>query len=125
MFSVALFPQASSALSDPYLQRVHLEAPVAKVGPLETLSGLPIVRVAQRYFTVRLAERLVAVLFGIESSVPPLLLYILVVRSCYSLACLQSSRLILFANCFFIPLLQWFSLLLLLLLFILPSGLLL
>ena len=108
-----LFPQASSALLHPYPQCEHSAALVAKVGPLATVSSLPIVRVASQYFTLWLAEHLVAGLFGIVFLLPPLPLYILVVGGCYSLACLQSSRLILFASCFFIPLFQWFSSLLL------------
>ena len=42
---------------------------------------------------------------GLRSS-PPLPLYILVVVRSYSRACLQLSRLISLASCFFIPLLQ-------------------
>ena len=53
---------------------------------------------------VWLTERLVAGLFGIAFHLPPLPLCILIVGSCYSLTGLQSSRLILFASCFFIPL---------------------
>ena len=40
-------------------------APVAKVSPLATVSSLPIIRAAQRYFTAWLAEHLVAGLLGI------------------------------------------------------------
>ena len=54
--------------------------------------------------------------FGNVFSLPPLPLDILVAGGCYSLACLQSSRLILLASCFFIPSFQWFSSSLLLLL---------
>ena len=90
---------------------------VAKVGPLAVVSSLPIVHAAQQCFTVWLAERLVAGLFGIAFPLSPLPLYILVVGGCYSLTCLQSSQLILFASCFFISLLQQFSLFLLPLLF--------
>ena len=43
-------------------QRLQL---LLKVGPFAMVSGLLIMRAAQRYFTVRLAERLVAGLFGI------------------------------------------------------------
>ena len=49
-----------------------------------------------------LEEHLVAGLFGIAFPLPPLPLYILVVVGPYSLASLQSSRLIIFASCFFI-----------------------
>ena len=108
-----LFPQASSPLLDAYLQCEHSAALVAKVGPLATVSVAPVVRVAWRYFTVWLAEHLVAGLFGITAPLTPLPLYILVVGGCYRL----TSQLILFTNnCFFIPLFQWFSLFLLLLL---------
>ena len=100
-----LFPQASSALLHPYLQCEHSGAQVAKVGLLEMVSCLPIMCAARQYFTVWLAEHLVAGLLGIAFPLP---LYILVVEGCYSLACLQSSQLILFASCFFIPLFQWF-----------------
>ena len=84
------FLQVSSALLHPYLQCVHSAAPLAMV------RGLLIARAARRYFAVWLAERLVIGLFGIAFPLPPLPLYILVVGGCYSLACLQSSRLILF-----------------------------
>ena len=47
-----------------------------------------------------LAECSVAGLFGNVFSLPPLPLDILVVGGCYSLACLQSSRLILFSSFF-------------------------
>ena len=111
-----LFPQASSPLLDAYLQCEHSVAPVAEVGPLAIVSVAPVVRVAWWYFTVWLVEHLVAGLFGIMVPLTPLPLYILVVGGCYSLTRLQSSQLILFTNCFFIPLFQWFSLFLLLLL---------
>ena len=78
-FSIVLFLQASSALLDPNLQFVQLVAPVAKVGPLATVSGLVITRAARRYFTVWLAERLVAGLFGIAYPLPLLPLYNLLV----------------------------------------------
>ena len=61
-----------------------------KVSPLVTVSSLPIVHSAWRDFAVWLAERLVAGLFGIVFPHPPLPLCILVVGSCYSLACLQA-----------------------------------
>ena len=77
--------------------------------------SLSIVRAAQRYFTVWLGEHLVAGLFGIVFPLAPLPFHILLVEGCYSLACLQSSQLILLGSYFFIPLFQWFSLLLLLL----------
>ena len=112
-----LFPQAFSALLQPHLQCEHPAAPVAKVSPLAMVSSLSIVHAAQQYFTVWLVERLVAGLFGIVFPIPLLRLYILVVGCCYSLACLESSWIILFARCFFIPLFHHFSLLLLLLLF--------
>ena len=86
-----LFPLASSAQLHPYLQCVHSAALVAKVSPLATVSGLPIVLAAQWYFTVWLVGHLVTGLFGIVSPLPPLPLYILVVGGCYSLAYLQSS----------------------------------
>ena len=60
-----LFLQASSALLHPYQKFVHSAAPVAKVSSLATVRGLLIMRAVQRYFTVCLAERLVAGLFGI------------------------------------------------------------
>ena len=106
------------ALLHPYLQCKHSAAPVAEC-PLATVSSLPILRSAQWYFTVWLAERLAAALFGIAFPLPPFPLCILVAGACYSLACLQSSGLILFDSCFFISLFQWFSLLLLLLLLLL------
>ena len=114
-----LFLQAFSTQLHHYLQCVQSAAPVAKVGPLAMVTGLLITHAARQYIPVSLAERIVAGLFGI---VFPLPLYILVDGGCFSLACLQSSRLILFASCFFfffIPLFQWFSLLLLLLLLLL------
>jgi len=104
IFRVVLFLQTSSVLLHPCLKCVHSAASVAKVGPLETVSGLRITQAAWRYFTVWLAERLVAGLFGIAFHLPTLPLCILIVGGCYSLAGLQSSRLILFASCFFIPL---------------------
>ena len=85
-----------------------------KVSCLATVSSLTILCSAWQYFTVWLAERSVSGLFGNVLFLPPLPLDILVVGGCYSLACLQSSRLILFASCFFIPLFQWLSSLLLL-----------
>jgi len=75
-------------------------APVAKVSLMAMISLLITLSVPQ-YFTMWLVKCLVAGLFGIAFPLPPLPLYILVVRQCYSLACL------LFASCFyFIPLLQ-------------------
>ena len=94
-----LFPQASSAPLHPHRQGVHSAAPVAKVGPLATVSSLPIVHAAWWYFTVWLAQRLVAGLFGIVFPIPPLPLYISVAGGCYSLACLQSS-----CGSFYLPL---------------------
>ena len=70
-----MFLQASSALLHPYQQFVHSAAPVAKVNHLATVSGLFIMRAVQRYFTVCLAERLVAGLFGIIAII--ILLYFL------------------------------------------------
>ena len=110
-----LIHQASLALLHPYLQREHSAALVAKVDPSAAVSGLHIVCAAQQYLTAWLAERLVASLSGIAFPLPPFPLYTMVVGGCYSLACLQSSHLILFASCFFIPLFQQFSLSLLLL----------
>ena len=109
------------ALSITPLSAVHviiqqLQLLKLKGGPLATVSSLPILHSAQWYFTVWLAECLVAGLFGIAFPLLPLPLCILVVGGCYSLACLQSSWLILFASCFFIPLFQWLLLLILLLL---------
>ena len=75
---------------------------------LRTVSDLLIARAARQYFIAWLAERLDAGLFGIAFSLSPFPLYILVVGGCYSLACLQSFRPILFASCCFIPLFQWF-----------------
>ena len=66
------------------------------------VSGLLIAHAVWWYFTVWLAEHLVAGLFGIAFPLHPFPLYILVVGDSYSLACLQSSRLIIFASCFFI-----------------------
>ena len=97
VFSNVLFLQAFSTLLHPYLQCVLSAAPVTKVRPLATVSGLLITWAVWRYFTVWLVERLVAGLFGIAFPLPPIPLYILVVGGCYSLACLQSSRIILFA----------------------------
>ena len=72
LISVVLFPRASSALFDPYLQCEHLVALDAKVSPLAMVSGLPILRAARQYFTGWLAEHLVAGLFGIVfPSLPP------------------------------------------------------
>ena len=41
LFSIVLFPQASSALLHPYLQCEHSAAQIAKVDPLARVSGLP------------------------------------------------------------------------------------
>ena len=113
-FSIVLFLQAFSTLLRPSPQCMQSAAPVAKVGPLATVSGLLITQATRQYFTVWLAERLVPGLFGIAFPLP---LYILVVGGCYSLACLQSSRLILFVSFFFALLyFNGFSLLLKLLL---------
>ena len=79
-----LFLQASSALLHPYEQFVHSAAPVAKVSPLATVSGLLITHAFQHCFTVCLAERLVAGLFGIVFPLPLIPLYIFVVKDCYS-----------------------------------------
>jgi len=86
-------------------------------------SSLPIVRAARRYFIVWLGEHLVAGLFGIAFPLAPFPLQILLVEGCYSLACLQSFQPILFGSYFFIPLFQWFSLLLLFLLYLLHYSL--
>ena len=91
---MALFLLDLSALSHPYKQLVHSVAPVARVSPLATVSDLLITCAAWRYFTVCSAECLVAGLFGIVFPFPLIPLYIFVVGDCYSLACLQSSRLI-------------------------------
>ena len=85
--------------------------------------SLSIARAARRYFTVWLGEHLFASLFGIAFPLAPLPLHILLVEGCYSLACLQSSQLILFGSYFVIPLFQWFSLLLLFLLHLLNYSL--
>ena len=106
--NVALFLQASSTLLHPYLQCMQSVALVGKVSPLATVRGLLITWAAWQYFTVWLAERLVTGLFRIAFPLPPIPLYIfMVVGGCYSLSCLQSSQLILFASCFFIPLFHW------------------
>ena len=94
--------------------------PGTRASCLATVSSLSVLHSTWAYLTVWLVERSVAGLFGIVFPLPPLPLCILVVGRCYSLACLQSSWLVLFASCFFIPLFQWLSsslLLLLLLLF--------
>ena len=111
LFSIALFSPGLFSLLHPYLQCAHSVAPVAKVGPLATVSGLPIICAVLQYFTVWLVEHLVADLLGIVFPLSSLPLYILVVGGCYSLVCLQSSRLILLASCCFIHLFQRFSLL--------------
>jgi len=48
---------------------VYSAAPVAKVGPLAMVSGLPIVREAWQYFPAWLAGHLLSGLFGIM--IPP------------------------------------------------------
>ena len=82
---------ASSALLHPYLKCVHSAAPVYS-------SCVQLCARVQPYFAVWLVECLVAGLFEIAFPLPPLPLYILVVRGCYSLACLQSSQLILYTS---------------------------
>ena len=60
-FSIMLFSQVSSVLLYSYLQCVHSAATVAKVGPLATDSGLPILHVLLGCsFTVWLVEHLVS-----------------------------------------------------------------
>ena len=103
---------------------MYSAAPVAKVGPLAMVSGLPIVREAWQYFPVWLAGHLLSGLFGIMIPHPTPCLIYLVSWGCYGLPCLQSSSLNLFASCctvvfFFIPLFQRFSLLLFMLLLLL------
>ena len=80
---------------------MHSAATVAKVGPLATVSSLPLHGQLSCSFTVWLAVHLVAGLFGIAFPLPPLPSYILLVRGCYSLACVLSCLLILIANCLF------------------------
>ena len=78
---------------------MYSAAPVAKVGPLAMVSGLPIVREAWQYFPVWLAGHLRSGLFGIMiPHLSPRLIY-LGSWGCYGLACLQSSSLNLFASC--------------------------
>ena len=90
-----LFLLDPSALLHLYLQCVHSTAPVAKVGPLATVSGLLITHSAWQHFTRWLAEHLAAGLFQIAFPLPshPLPLNILVIGGCYSLAYLQSPEL--------------------------------
>ena len=63
----------------------------------------PLLYAAQQHFILWLPEHSVAGFCGIAFPLP---INILIVGGCFSLACLQSSQLILFASCFFIPLLQ-------------------
>ena len=49
-FSIMLFSQASLVLLYTYLQCVHSAATIAKVGPLATGSGLPIMCAARVWF---------------------------------------------------------------------------
>ena len=88
-----------------------------KVSCLAMVSSLTILCSAWRYFCC-VVSRAFSCWFVWECVFPPSssFRYLGIVGGCYSLACLQSSGLILFASCFFIPLFQWFSSLLLLLL---------
>ena len=101
-----LFPQADPALLNPYLQHEYPVAPVPTVGASAKVRSLPILYAAQQHFILWLAERSVAGFCGIAFPLPPLSINILIVGGCFSRACLQSSQLILFLSCFFIPLLQ-------------------
>ena len=71
-----LFLETTSAPLHPNLQCEQSAAPVAKVDLVATVSGLPIAHAAQRHFSMWLAERLVAGLFGIAFPLPLLPLYI-------------------------------------------------
>lgn len=86
-----LLPQASSALLNPYLQHEHPAAPVPKVGASAKVRSLPILYAAQQHFILWLAEHSVAGFCGIAFPLPPLVINILIVGGCFSLACLQSS----------------------------------
>lgn len=78
---------------------MYSAAPVAKVGPLAMVSGLPIMHEAWQYFPAWLAGHLLSGLFGIMTPHPTPRLIYLGSWGCYDLACLQSSSLNLFASC--------------------------
>lgn len=74
---------------------MHSAAQVAEVGPLAMVSGLLITHSARQHFTRWLAEHLATGLFQIAFPLPssPIIVNILVVGGCHSLAYLQSPQL--------------------------------
>ena len=101
VFSVMVFPQASSGLLYPYLQFVHS---VATVGGLNSNSQRSAHHMCSSAVVLLCSQWGVQFLVGVELYSPSLasLFDIWVVWGCYSLACLQSHWLILFASFFFL-----------------------